>query len=264
MEPDGRCYRQPDATKGNLNGNRAEVSPCHCGIVSICREESLEKDLSDELQAHLNLAIRDRIARGESPAQARNNARRELGNQLLIRETTRGMWGVRAAKWFRANGLWQDVQYAVRQFRFSPGFATVAILTLALGIGANTAIFQLLNAVRLQSLPVKNPQELVEIKIPEEYLGFGSNHGWSSLTYPLWEQIRDHQQSFSGVFAWGADGAAVGEGDAQRQARGVWASGDAFPTLGVVAERGRLFMPEDDRNGCASECSRHQPWLLAA
>src|SRR5882672_9548815 len=98
---------------------------------------------------------------------------------------------------------WQDLRYGARLLRRSPAFALVAITSLALGIGANTAIFQLLEAVHLRSLPVKDPMELAEVRIVGGNRGMGLNNGpYAQLTRPLWEQIRDQQEAFSSVFAW--------------------------------------------------------------
>src|SRR6266481_2724976 len=99
----------------------------------------------------------------------------------------------------------QDVRYGVRQLRQSPGFTLVAVLSLALGVGANTAIFQLVNAIRLKMLPVQNPEELVSIDFEKG----SARAGWwssrsASLTYAQWEQIRSQQQAFTGVLAWSA------------------------------------------------------------
>ena len=97
----------------------------------------------------------------------------------------------------------QDLRYAIRQLRMAPGFALVAIASLALGIGANAAIFQLLDAVRLRSLPISNPKELAEVRIVGGNHGFGINDGfYSQLTRPIWREIREHHDAFPGVFAW--------------------------------------------------------------
>src|SRR6266571_7383400 len=111
------------------------------------------------------------------------------------------------------DSMWRDLRYGARLLRLSPGFALVAIVSLALGIGANTAIFQLLDAVRLRSLPVNNPQELAEVRIQGGNGGMGLNPGrYGGLTRPVWQQIQAQQQAFSGVFAWSADEARVGKG----------------------------------------------------
>src|SRR5689334_9223896 len=100
--------------------------------------------------------------------------------------------------------LWQDLRHAMRLLRLNPGFTAVALLSLALGIGANTAIFQLLDAVRLRMLPVKNPQELLEVRIDASQHGrsgsFVNEH--AQITTLQWEQLRARQQAFSSLFAW--------------------------------------------------------------
>ncbi len=144
------------------------------------------------------------------------------------------------------DGLGQDVRHGARLLRLSPGFTLVAVLSLALGIGANTAIFQLLDAVRLRSLPIAQPHELAEVRIVGGNGGMGINAGpYAQLTRPLWEEIEKHQQAFSGAFAWGVNGVSVGEGSELRRAKGLSVSGDFFRVLGVRAERGRLILPED-------------------
>ena len=143
-------------------------------------------------------------------------------------------------------GLGQDLRHGARLLRLSPGFTLVAVLSLALGIGANTAIFQLLNAVRLRSLPIARPHELAEVRIVGGNGGMGINAGpYGQLTRPLWEEIEKHQQAFSGAFAWAANDVPVGEGSELRRAKGLSVSGDFFRVLGVRAERGRLILPED-------------------
>jgi putative ABC transport system permease protein len=145
----------------------------------------------------------------------------------------------------------QDFRYAVRGLRRSPGFTAVAILSLALGIGANAAIFQLLNAVRLRSLPVANPQELTEVRIAGDHRAFGlSSNGLAELSYPLWERIRESQEAFSGVFAWGTSDFLFDDGNSSRKIRGFWVSGELFSVLGVTPVRGRLLTTADDRRGC--------------
>ena len=143
-----------------------------------------------------------------------------------------------------------DLKFAFRQLLKNPGFTAVAVLTLALGIGANTAIFQLLNAVRLKTLPVSKPQELIEVRVVGGNPGLGiSDSANAELTHPLWEQLQKHHGTFAGIFAWGSGELPVGTGVETRMARCVWASGDFFSVLGVSPVRGRLLSPEDDRRG---------------
>jgi predicted permease len=134
----------------------------------------------------------------------------------------------------------------------NPGFTAVAVLTLALGIGANTAIFQLLDAVRLRTLPVKNPQKLVRVQLAELTGRRGSQASWYTfaLPNPVWEQIRDHQQFFSGVFAWANFDFNLAPAGQTRPARGLLVSGDFFRVLGVQPVLGRVLTTADDHRGC--------------
>jgi hypothetical protein len=143
-----------------------------------------------------------------------------------------------------------DLRYAFRQLLKHPGYTTVAVLTLALGIGANTAIFQLLNAVRSKSLPVSRPQELIEVRIIGGNPGLGISDGVNAeMTYPLWEQLQKHPESFSGMFAWSTGNLPIGSGVETRIVRSLWTSEEFFSVLGVAPFRGRLFNAEDDRRG---------------
>ncbi len=147
----------------------------------------------------------------------------------------------------------RDLRHAVRTLRKSPVFTAVAVLSLALGIGANTAIFELLDAVRLRSLPVPNPEQLAEVRVSNSPGGMGISHGFNArITNPLWEQIRDRQQSLRGAFAFGSDYMRLGRGAQATTAHVMWVSGSFFPVLEVPALRGRVLSPEDDRRGCGS------------
>jgi predicted permease len=205
-----------------------------------------DEDLARELESYLAHEEDEKVGAGLSGEEARSAALRKLGNVTSIREEVYRMNTLRVI-----DTLWQDVRYGLRQLRLNPGFTLTALASLALGIGANTAMFQLLNAVRLRNLPVKNPHELAEVKIEGGNRGWGVNPGWpNEATYPLWEQIRDHQQAFSGIFAWGAGESEVGEREQKRKIRSLWVSGAAFPTLGVAPYRGRLLMEADDQPAC--------------
>jgi len=149
--------------------------------------------------------------------------------------------------------LRQDLRFGVRLLRLNPGFAAIAVLSLALGIGANTAIFQLLDAVRLRTLPVKNPQELGVVRIDERKWTSGRMEGpYSWLTRPMWEQIRDHQEGFSGIFAWAATEFNLASGGEAHYVRGNFVSGDYFRVLGEPPILGRVFTAADDRHGCGA------------
>ena len=165
-------------------------------------------------------------------------------------------FGTRMVDWL------SDARYGLRVLRRTPVFAAVAVLSLALGIGANAAIFQLIDTVRLRNLPVADPQGLVEVRA-EGVHGFGISANFNAeVTYPLWEQMRAHQIALASMFAWGNAQAIVGRGDEARQARALWVSGDFFRVLGIEPRRGRLFTADDDRRGCgaASAVVSHAFW----
>jgi putative ABC transport system permease protein len=148
--------------------------------------------------------------------------------------------------------MFQDLRFGIRMLLKHKGFTAVAVLSLALGIGANTAIFQLLDAVRLRLLPVNAPQELVAVR-PDD-LSTSNRRGnkstrYPAVTNPLWEQLRERQQSFSSLSAWSTGSFNLAQGGEVRNARALWVSGDFFSTLGVQASLGRVFTAADDQRG---------------
>lgn len=147
--------------------------------------------------------------------------------------------------------LLRDLRHAFRLLRLSPGFTVVAVLTLALGIGANTAIFQLIDSIRLRTIPVKNPEELGTVRIADRHWGSGNFSGqYSQLTFPMWEEIRKRQEGFDTIAAWGEQSFNLATGGEVRFAKGIRVSGDFFRVLGMQPFRGRLLGPEDDKPGC--------------
>jgi putative ABC transport system permease protein len=148
-------------------------------------------------------------------------------------------------------GIIQDLRFAARTLRKTPSFTAAAVISLALGIGANTAIFQLLNAVRMKTLPVRAPEELVQVGLNKPDVRRGSySDRYNSVTNPIWEQIRDRQQAFSGIFAWGPANFNLAPTGEARPGRGLWVSGDFFNVLGVRPLMGRVLNPGDDVRGC--------------
>ena len=151
--------------------------------------------------------------------------------------------------------LWQDLRYGFRQLAKSPGFTSVAILTLAMGIGANAAIFQLIDAVRLRTLPVKDPNHLAIVHMDKKDWGSGNFNGpYAEFTFPLWQQVQQRQQAFSSIAAWGGGGGQqinLARGGEVDMAPVIWVSGEFFETLGVQPMLGRLISDSDDQTGCA-------------
>ena len=199
-----------------------------------------EQDLDRELRNHLDLEAEEQ--------QDTYAAHRALGNTSLIKENVRESWG-----WNWLERLIQDLRYAGRGILQSPGFAIAAVLSLALGIGANAAIFGLIDAVRLRNLPVPKPNELARIQMQGGLGGWGIQDSAYSLSAPLFDEIRDHQRAFSRVFAWSSDAwFPVGSGIQAHRVRGLLVSGNFFEALGVPAAAGRLIDSGDDQRGCAS------------
>src|SRR5438132_11776724 len=130
------------------------------GLRGLCRKAQVEREMDEELRGYLDTAVNDKMRRGMTRDEALRAARIEMGGQESVKEQ------IRAVSWESLiETLWQDLKFGLRLLRFNTGFAAAAILSLALGIGANTAIFQLLDAVGLRTLPVKNPQELARVAI---------------------------------------------------------------------------------------------------
>jgi predicted permease len=197
-----------------------------------------DRRIDDEIEAHLEMLAADFEAHGMSAQEARLAARREFGGVAQTREEWRR---VRGLPWFET--LMQDAAYAFRQWRRAPGFAVAAILTLGLGIGANTAIYQVLDAVVYRPLPVKDPSQLVE-------LGLSQAGRPMSFSYPLFRELAARQTALDGLFAVSAFPLrqATWRGpDGLRQIRGVLVTGDYFRVLGVTPHRGRAFTMDDDR-----------------
>lgn len=202
-----------------------------------------DAELSEEIAAHLQMEEADRRERGESPDAAREQTRRQFGNVESVKEVTREMWG-----WGALERIGRDLRFGARMLARSPGFTAVAILTLALGIGANTAIYSLMDSLLMKTLAVQAPEELEVIgRLSPKRLG---NEPQRIVTNTIWEQVRDQQNAFSGVFAWGDAQFNLADGGEARFVRGLWVSGDYFATLGTVPAAGRLIWKADDFHGC--------------
>src|SRR5260221_161202 len=207
------------------------------------RRRDWDEERARELESYLAEATDDNLAAGMTPDQARVAAHRKLGNATRIREEIYTMNSLGFLE-----TLWQDLRYGARLLRRNPTFAAVAILTLALGTGANTAIFQLVDAVRLRALPVDHPEQLAEVRIVKAPNGrTGSFFGpWPTLTYPLYLKIREQQHVFTDFMAWGGMSVDLAQGGERRSAQALWVTGNFFSTLGVRAAAGRLLGPSDD------------------
>jgi macrolide transport system ATP-binding/permease protein len=194
-----------------------------------------DAELNTEIHHHLDEAIRDRIARGETPNEARANALREFGNVGLVKEVTREMWG-----WAWLERLLHDLRFGLRMLLKNPGFTLIAVCTLALGIGANTAIFTLLDKVLIRPLPVEQPQQLV-IFVED------GNGAPAIFSYPLYAELRERNDVLSGVAAYDQKPFSLSDGSVTERVIGQIVSGNYFAVLGVRPAVGRFFLPDEDR-----------------
>src|SRR5262249_17273507 len=193
-----------------------------------------EQELDEEIRAHLEMEVEQNIADGMSPEEARVAARRSFGSVALSKEDSRAMWGLGSLEIF-----WQDLRHGLRMMLKNPGFTLIAVLTLALGIGANTAIFTLLDKVLIRPLPVEQPHELVTFV--EDASGAPA-----IFSYPLYAELRDRNDVLSGVIAYEQKPFSLSDGSQSERVIGQIVSGNYFTTLGVRPALGRFFLPEED------------------
>jgi predicted permease len=197
-----------------------------------------DREFNEEIEAHLRLLAERYTAQGMTETEAASAARRQFGNVGLLKEANREMRGIRFIETFV-----QDLRYGVRILRKNPGFTFVAVLTLALGIGANTAIFSVVNAVLLRSLPYRDPDRLVMLSYYRSRLGYDYTHSAEYLEWREWATVFER---VAGYHFGTAD--LTGSGDPERVPAG-FVSANLFSTLGVVPRVGRDFTPEEDMAG---------------
>jgi predicted permease len=223
-------------------------------VSNLLHRMKVEREIDAELRAHLEMRTEDNIAAGMSAQAARRDARIRFGNTVVMKERVTAMDASLAV----AN-TWSDVRFGFRQLRRFPVFALTAILTLALGIGATTAIFSVTNAVLLRSLPLPHPQQLFYLHVPtgQPYGASNTGNDDTSFSRPTFEYLRQDRRAFSEVMAFvplSNDKVAVRTGDTPSEATGEMVSGNFFPGLGVPMRLGSGFNLEDER--------RHTPVIV--
>jgi predicted permease len=212
------------------------------GLRALLHRAQVERDLDEELRAYHEAAIARHMKAGLTREAATRAARLELGSTTAVKQH------VREAGWeSRLEDFWHDARYSVRTLRKSPGFTAVAVLTLALAIGANTAVFSIVNGLLLRALPVAAPEQLVMVSTRNAVTD-GYPAGWNVA---MWEQIRHQASSLGRAVAWSVfaervDLAAEGEAD---PVDGLFISGNFFQELGVLPALGRAFTATEDRLG---------------
>lgn len=222
------------------------------------REEAVAEELAQDAAQRYD----DLLSRGLALDEAERRVREELSGDRLRPELRRvfrpataqpAPGAIENTGWWRGWG--RDLRMAARVLRMNPLFTTVAVVSLALGIGANTAIFQLIDAVVLRTLPVSNPQQLANVDLVHKGR-IGSTVGrQQELSFAMWEQLRQKQQAFSNLAAWSTETFQQGDGGEARPANGMYVSGEFFTVLGMQATLGRLIGVSDDQTGCGAQAA---------
>jgi len=215
-------------------------------LLNWLRRRRLEEDLDRELRYHLDRRVADLTAAGLSEADAWRRARIELGGAAQVREEVRDVW---LTRWLR--DFVYDLRFSVRSLRRAPSFTGTTVLSLAIGIGATTAIYSLVDQVVLHALPVREPERLVLIDWKGEPVAnaFGS---WNLMSYPLCRDLQRHDEAFDGVLCRAATTVTLSIGSAPEPTAAEIVSGAYFPVLGVGAALGRVLGPSDDTTADAS------------
>ena len=206
---------------------------------TLFRRKQIDRDLEDELQAYVELVSEEEVRAGVDPKDAHREARSQAGG---IDQIVQNVRNVRTGVWL--DRLAQDVRHGVRTLAKSPAFSLVAIATLALGIGANTAIFSLLDQVVLRLLPVSGPERLVIVRETGNH--YGNSYGPNTISWPMFEDLRDNNQVFSGMFCRFPASVTIGFSDHAVEIPAELVSSAYFQTLGVKAILGRTIGQDDD------------------
>ena len=201
-----------------------------------------DDDLANEIAHYVAAETDDNVARGMSHDAARAAALRKFGNRAAVREV---VYDMNTVGWFDIVAL--DFRFGLRQLRLNPGFALAAILSLALGIGANTAIFTLVDQLLLRLLPVENPRELVQLRVDGVRPGGNWGDGQHTFPYPTYLALRDRNAVFSGVTGQRVESVNLLDDDGGSSIAVALVAGNYFQVLGVRSHLGRLLQPDDDR-----------------
>jgi predicted permease len=202
-------------------------------IGNLFRRTQVDREIDDELKAHIALRTDDNLAAGLSPAEARREALVRFGNPAVTREHVNA-----ADTALRLESLVRNLRYAIRQLRHSPGFASTAILTLALGIGANVVVFGVLNSILLRPLNVANPDRLLQVVHPQQ--------GYDNQSYPDYLDFKTRNSTFSEMAAYRLGFAGLSAGGAAQKYMVYEVSGNYFDMLGVQPALGRFFHQSDE------------------
>src|SRR5215472_14447992 len=201
-----------------------------------------DQDLDRELRAHLEAEAEQQQDSGLAAEQARYAARRALGNTTLVKEEVREMWG-----WTSVERLIQDLRYAIRVLRKAPVFTAAALLSITLGIAANTTVFSLIDAMWFRTLPVRDAEQLVRVYVWGLPKG-ARNPGTDSFSWPLYDAVRRRSTVLKDLVAhYSTAPLQVSDGGETSEIQGAVVSANYFPMLGIQPALGRFFLPEEDQ-----------------
>ncbi|HEY4880502.1 MAG TPA: ABC transporter permease [Candidatus Acidoferrales bacterium] len=203
------------------------------------RRDRMMRDLDEDIRSHIAIETQDNIERGMSPEDARRAAILKFGSATRVREDVRELWSF---VWFEQ--LLQDIRYGVRTLSLSPGFTAVAVLTLALGIGANTTIFSAVNGILLHRLPYPHSEELAELSVNKFFPGTDVEIS-AYLLASGWEEIRNQSPAIARLAVWKEQKFTLTGGTAPEIVQGAEVSDDFFPLLGVSPLFGRIVTAGD-------------------
>src|SRR5207249_4287398 len=206
-------------------------------VVFLFRRRQFEADLDEELRFHLDMKTEAYRSAGAGSREARFAAMKRLGNAGVLKERSREMWG-----WAWLEALAQDTRYAFRVLRKSPTFTSIAVVSLALGIGVNTVVFSVLNALVLKPLPIAGPERVY----------FVNNSGHTSQSFPNYRDIRDRNYVFESLFAYRIAQMALDDDSGAHRVWGYLVTGNYFDALGIKPALGRFFTPAEDAHPNAS------------
>src|SRR5262245_61890802 len=205
------------------------------------RRDRFDRELEEEMRFHLEMKVEENLAAGVSPEEARYSAQRQFGNQTLLQEVSREMWAVRSIE-----TLFHDLRYGARMLMKKPGFTSIAVVTLALGIGANTAIFSVVNAMLLRPLPYDRPEQLVALYTASPTPGYPRD----GLSEAEFIRLRQENRSFTELAGWHLIERATLRGVSEpERVAAPFCTANFFRTLGVKVTLGRDFNAEEEVEG---------------
>ncbi len=219
---------------------------------ALFQKEKLDARMDDEMRSHIEMQTQENIDSGMKPEEARYAALRQFGWVESIKETCREQRGV---SWIE--NLGQDVRYGARMLRKNPGFTTVAVLTLALGIGANTAVFTLINTLVLKPVSGRDPGQLVSLYSRDSSK---SDDDYRAFSYPNFVDLRANKDLFDGILAMQPNQVGVTEGDFTRRIFALNVSANYFSVFGANLTRGRAFFPEEEKQAAPVVIVSHRWW----